>query len=58
MYQGREIKSTVKDDAGKFAQWNEKFNLKNVLKSVKDSEYFVLKTYDEDPVGRDFLGDI
>lgn len=33
-YRGMEIKTTVKDDAGKYAKWNEKFELKCVEKAV------------------------
>jgi hypothetical protein len=58
MYQGKEISTTVKDDAGKFAQWNEKFVLKNVMKSIKHNEPLILQAYDKDPIGADHLGEI
>lgn len=53
-----EFKTTVKDDAGKYAKWNEKFELKVVEKAVLKNEQFVLSTYDKDPVGADWLGAI
>lgn len=32
-HHGREFKTTVKDDAGKHAVWNEKFNLEDMHKA-------------------------
>ena len=57
-YRGMELKTTVKDDAGKYAKWNEKFELKCVEKAVLKGDSFILAAYDKDPVGADWLGEI
>lgn len=55
-HQGREFKTTVKDDAGKHAIWNEKFELEDMKKSQNQS--FTLLSYDEDTGGiLEFLGE-
>ena len=56
MYQDKEIATSVKDNAGKNAKWNEKLVLKNIQKSIKNNENLVLESFDKDPVGRDSLG--
>ncbi len=53
-----EIKTTVKDDAGKYAKWNEKFELKCIEKAIAMGEELCLAAYDEDPVSADWLGAI
>ena len=57
-YQGKQMQTTVKEDAGKFAKWNERLQLNNIQKSIKNNETLVLEAYDKDPVGSDFLGSI
>lgn len=57
-YRGMEIKTTVKDNAGKYAQWNEKFDLNYIEKAIFKGEDLILSAYDKDPVGADWLGAI
>lgn len=55
-HQGREFSTTVKDDAGKHAVWNEKFELEDMKKS--QNQNFTLVSYDEDTGGiLEFLGE-
>ena len=51
-----EFATTVKDDAGKYAKWNEKFTLSSIEK-WHDSD-FVLEAMEKDLASSDFLGSI
>ena len=57
-YDGKEIRTTVKDDAGKHAIFNEEFILENMEKAVKGNQSLVLESFDKDPTGVDWLGEI
>lgn len=50
------MKTTTKDEAGKHAEWNEEFELKNIREQILNGEEMILQTYDEDVVLHDFLG--
>jgi hypothetical protein len=56
-HNGREYKTTTKDDAGKHAIWNETFELDALEIAVKGSP-FILASYDSDPTGVEWLGEI
>lgn len=55
-YGNNKMQTTVKDEAGKEATWDEKFTLKNIREQILNGEELVLNTYDEDLVMHDFLG--
>jgi len=50
------VKTTVKDEAGKEATWDEKFTLNNIKGQILNGEELVLNSYDEDLLIHDFLG--
>jgi hypothetical protein len=56
-HNGREFKTTTKDDAGKHAIWNETFELDALDVAVKGSP-FIIASYDSDPTGVEWLGEI
>ena len=56
MYGKEKMQSSVKDEAGKEAKWEEKFVLENIREQILNGEEMVLNTYDEDVVFHDFLG--
>ena len=52
------MKTTVKDDAGKHAEFNEVFLLDNIKEPIYCGDELILKAYDEDVVTNDYLGEI
>ena len=56
-HNGVEFKTTIKDDAGKHAIWNEKFDLSGLDEAVKVPP-LVLGSYDDDPAGVELLGSV
>lgn len=49
------MQTTVKDDAGKEATWDETFVLENVFEAVLNGEELVMTAWDEDNVQNDLL---
>jgi len=56
MYGKEKMQTTVKDEAGKEAQWDEKFVLKNIREQILNGEEMVLQSFDEDLLIHDFIG--
>lgn len=56
MYNGKKVRTDTKDDAGKNAEWNEKFCLTQVQHQVQSGKRFVLEAYDHDVDADDLLG--
>lgn len=56
LYNGKKVKTEVKDGAGLNAEWNEKFRLTQVQDQVISGKRLVLEAYDKDLVTSDFLG--
>ena len=50
------MQTSVQDDAGKYAKFDETFILENIREQVLNDEELVLETYDEDVLQHDFLG--
>ena len=44
------MQTTVKDDAGKSATWNETFTLDNIYEAVLNGEELIFTAWDEDNV--------
>ena len=55
-YQGQELTTDVKDDAGKQAKWDETFELPNIYTQVRDHNTIVFKAFDKDIGSSDLLG--
>ena len=55
MYGKEKMQSSVKDEAGKNAEWNETFVLKNIREQILNGEEMVLNSYDEDVLVHDFI---
>jgi Ca2+-dependent lipid-binding protein len=55
-YGGKKYKTAVQDDAGKKANFNEKFELEDLHENINES--LIVNSYDEDPGSVDFLGAI
>ena len=55
-YNGKDVQTDVKDDAGKAAEWNEKFCLTQVADQVESGKRLVLEAYDKDLMSSDLLG--
>jgi len=55
-YDGRSMKTTVKDDAGKAAEWNEEFLLEDIAKELAAGGKLRLEALDEDTMSNDWLG--
>lgn len=54
---GKDImKTSVKDDAGKKAEWNETFKLENVREQILNGEEMKLDSFDEDILIHDYIG--
>lgn len=56
MYGKEKMQTSVKDEAGKEAQWDEKFVLKNIREQILNGEELVFSTFDEDVLIHDFIG--
>ena len=56
LYNGRKVETDVKDDAGKAAEWNEKFCLSHVQDQVLSGKRLVFEAYDKDVMSSDLLG--
>ena len=56
MYKGKKVRTDTKDDAGKNAEWNEKFCLTQVQQQVQSGKRFILSAYDADVDADDLLG--
>lgn len=54
-FNGQTMQTTVKDDAGKSATWDETFTLDNVLEPVLNGEELTFTAWDEDNVSNDLL---
>jgi len=52
------IETTVKYKAGKYAKWNEKFELNNVKRWIENADKFELEAMEKDIGSSDFLGSI
>ena len=52
------IETTVKYKAGKYAKWNEKFELNNVKRWIENGDKFELEAMEQDIGSSDFLGSI
>ena len=52
------FETTVKDDAGKYALWNETFTLGNIAAQVQAGGSLVLEAFEKDLASSDFLGRI
>ena len=52
------LETTVKDDAGKYALWNEQFVLHGVNREVEANKGLILEAYEKDVASSDFLGRI
>ena len=50
------MKTSIKDDAGKQASWNEEFILENVEKQIQFGETLVIESFDQDALSSDWLG--
>lgn len=55
-YNGKDVQTDVKDDAGKAAEWNEKFCLTQVADQVESGKRLILEAYDKDLMSSDLLG--
>lgn len=55
-YNGKDVQTDVKDDAGKSAKWDEKFCLTQVMDQVLSGKRLILEAYDKDLMSSDFLG--
>lgn len=53
---GMELRTDVKDGAGKLAQWDETFQLSNIIDQVKGKGALVFEAYDKDLASSDLLG--
>jgi hypothetical protein len=51
-----EFQTTVKDDAGKYARWDESFSLNGIIRYLDQS--LELNAYEKDLASSDFLGKI
>ena len=56
MYNGQKVRTDTKDDAGKQAEWNERFCLTQVDQQVVSGKRFVLEAFDHDVDSDDSLG--
>ena len=50
------MKTSVKDDAGKKAEWNETFKLENIREQILNGEEMKLDSFDEDILVHDYIG--
>jgi len=55
-YNNLELQTTVKDEAGKKAKWDETFMLPNVYTNVKNRQTLQFEAFDKDIASSDFLG--
>ena len=55
-YDGIDLKTEVKDDAGLQAKFNEQFVLENIDAPAKNGEELVIKAFDKDVGSSDLLG--
>jgi Ca2+-dependent lipid-binding protein len=55
-FQGHELKTDVKDDAGKSAKWDETFQLPNIMAQIRDGGSLTFEAYDKDVASSDLLG--
>ena len=53
---GKELRTDVKDGAGKSAQWDETFQLPDIMDQVKANGALVFEAYDKDLASSDLLG--
>ena len=56
LYNGKEVETDVKDDAGKAAEWNENFCLPQIEQQVLSGKDLVFRAYDKDLASSDLLG--
>ena len=56
MYNGKQVKTDVKDDAGLNAEWNEKFCLTDIESQIQSGKRLVFEAYDKDIGSSDLLG--
>lgn len=56
LYNGKEVETDVKDDAGKAAEWNENFCLPQIEQQVLSGKGLVFRAYDKDLASSDLLG--
>ena len=52
------LETTVKDGAGKYAEWYEKFELTNVKRWIEEGQMIQMDAMEKDPGSEDFLGAI
>jgi hypothetical protein len=52
------FETTVKDDAGKYALFNESFTLHGIKNQVEESKALKLEAWEKDIASSDFLGEI
>ena len=52
------LETTVKDDAGKYALFNESFTLHCIKNQVEDNKGLKLEAWEKDIASSDFLGEI
>ena len=50
------MKTSVQDDAGKSAQWNESFTLPNIAKEIACGGSLILEALDQDTMSNDWIG--
>jgi len=56
VYNGTELQTDVKDDAGKQAKWDETFGLSGISTQVKNKGIVIFQAFDKDIASSDFLG--
>ena len=54
-YDGKDYDTDVKDDAGKYAKWDETFQFPNILQRVKAGDQLIFEAYDKDIGSSDLL---
>ena len=55
-YDGRQMQTSVKTDAGKQPVWNETFFLEGIASDIEKGGKLRLEAFDEDTVSNDWLG--
>ena len=54
-YEGNIMETDVKNDAGKFAKWDETFQFPNIALQVRNEEQLIFEAYDSDVVSSELL---
>lgn len=52
------FETTIKDDAGKYALWNESFTLHGIRNQVEENRTLKLEAWEKDIASSDFLGEM